>query len=669
MAFRLFLILILILTFAAADILAGQPPHDPPPPGGDLFVAPDRPKQAWPTPAFRQRNPNDPAVQTGRASVRWREWGPAVFAEAGKADKPVFLFITGEWCHWGKVMERSTFTDLEVATRLNEEFIPVRLNRDQRPDIDVRMQQAVQTICGSRGWPLCVCMTSDGKPFYGGTYFPVEDDPALGRTGMTSIIYFVMQFWRSKRADVIKQAAALDEALLQAADNVPVRGTPPEDLLNGVMEKMRAALDARAGGFFSSRNKDGAKFPAPRALDLALLHYARSKDKKSLEIVERTLDAMLKSGIYDQLAGGFHRYSTDRWWRQPRFEKLLVLNAEMLPVLLRAWKATGNARYKQAMEATLNCWTGMSDPTGTYFFGSQAADATGLDDGDYFTWTVRDIEAAFADDTLCNFAKLYFGVEESGDLPQSAPDRNVLFEAMPPAKAAEKLKLPAAGAEQMLARVRSGLLDERNRRPAPPIDKTIYVDGNALMAAAFIECGRGLEDAAITARGLKTLRQLLKTAVLRDKDGNVTEVVHALAADGRIIAAPKLSQDEAALALACSIAFEATKEAEFSDAADAALKRLDSRFWDKARGGYFDRAGDAVDYPGLKLPVKAFQDSSEPAANALAALASARMFVLTGRNDFASRASDIIDAFGGALLDLGIYGASLTHASEMLRGK
>lgn len=640
---------LLCLLCASAVNLAAEPaPRDgaflPPEAAASLVSLPFVPRA------------DDPAVLRGKGVVKWRQWNGGALAEAARGGKPLFVFVTANWCHWGKVMERVTFTDLEVATRLNEEFIPVRLDRDARPDLDLRLQQAVQSLSGRRGWPLTAILTPEGHVFAGGTFFPAEDDAAAGRPGLRGVIHQAMRAWRDERAEVVAQAKALSETLKKDNESAAVAGKPPADILQRVALATQSACDAQAGGLLSPSGGAVGKFPTPRALELCLLHHAIAKDKRSLDVVRETIDAMLRGAVYDQLGGGFHRCSADRWWREPRFEKLLAPNAEMLPALLHAWQATQEPRYRRAAEETLDFWAARQDAGGTFFCGSVAGGTSDLDDGLYYTWTVKELESVLRDDGDCRFACVLFGASEAGNLP-AVPGRNVLFEALSPEDAAARSGVPRDGAQQRLNRVREALRAARLLRPAPAADRTVYVDGNALMAAAFIECGRGLGSQPHLARGVKTLRGLLKEGT--DDSG----ALHVLPRDALAGFAPRLAHDEAALLHACAGAYEATGEKEFLDAAESSLRRLDQNFLDRDKGGYFDRSvaapGEAA---GLAWRVKVCQDTDQASTNGLIARACIRLAGSTSRREFADRAAATISAFGAVLEKLGPYGASLVEA-------
>lgn len=698
--------LLFLLLPAVPWAMAEEPPKLPRnAEGADLFLSPDRsdpgapvtnnkavlPPSPVPLPflgAGVPKRSDDPGISHGDGRIQWQTWGEDAFEKALRADKPIFLFVTANWCHAGKTMERISFTDLVVATRINEAFIPIRLDRDERPDIDLRMQEALHTLTGSRGWPVIMCLTPDGRVWYGGNSMPLDDDVVNSRPGMRTFIQYVLRAWWTDPAAVRTYAKTIDEALNRTPP--PLSATElPADLLERTAHIIQASLDAKAGGMaggslvLSAQNgtvRESPKFPAPRALDLCLTHYARSGDPKSLSTVVKTLDAMLSGGIYDHLSGGFHRYSRDRWWRVPCFEKLLVLNAEMLPVCLHAYTATHDPRYKQAVDETLRFWMEAQDSqtlampgSGTRFFpGSQAADATFSDDGDYFTWTVKEFENVLRDDTDCRIARLYFGVEESGEMSRTAPERNVLFEALPLQAVAQQVGLSASETGQRLEHARQLLLAARNKRAAPAFDRNIYMDGNALMAAAFIECGLALEQKLYVERGVQTLKALLKDGIAKDPvHTDRFAAVHALPNSSGLAIAPGLAQDEAALAYACSFAFEATHDPLFLQEAENSLRRLYQNHWDAADGGYFDRSSGAR--PGHEplgkgdWKVKVWQETWEPSTNALAALACIRLGKATSRIEFTDRAKAIVNAFGAGLEKAGPYAAALALAADAVQ--
>ena len=661
------------------------------PNGASLFLAPDgkHTNLANGTPSvnsdhsFTIRKSNDPGMIRGRGKIEWRNWGPAAFDEALRTKKPILLFVVANWSHAGKTMDRITFTDLVVSTRVNEEFIPIRLNRDERPDIDIRMQQSLQALSAGRGWPAILFLSPDGHIWHGGTSLLPDDDVVNNKSGMRSSIQYVLHGWRTDPGAVAEFSDVVENAAKKQAESL-AGDEPPVGILNRTATRLQQSLDAQNGGMATDRLmlatengtvRETPMFPAPRALELCLIHYKNSGDVKSLAVVTSTLDAMLRGGIHDQLAGGFHRYSRDRRWRVPSFEKLLSLNAEMIPVLLHAFAATKDNRYKAAATETLKFWADAQDDAESiggvkYFPGSQAADYSDSDDGDYFTWSLAEFEQVLRDDLDCRVATLYFGVRESGDLRRTAPERNVLFEAMPVNEVARKCGLSEPDTAQRLERARKALLAARNRRPAPVFDRRAYVDGNALMAAAFIECGMVLGEREYSDRGLRVLRALLNTAIAPDPlQPGRNAAVHALASGNENAISAGLAQDEAALAYACSYACDATHDASFITEAENCLRRMYQNHWDKEEGGYFDRSAGTRKEPAgnANWRVKIWGETWEPSSNELVALTCIRLGNSTGRPEFFERGRSIVKAFSLAIEKAGQYASGLIVAADALQ--
>ena len=634
----------------------------------------------WNPSAFTPRNENDPGVMKGTGAVKWRPFSDA-FAEASKANKPILLFVTAPWCHAGRVMERTTFAEAGVATLINDYFIPVKLNRDERPDIDIRLQQAVQAISNVRGWPLTVCLTPSGKVFFGGTSYTADDDFQTEKPGLRATLRWVAALWTEAQPKAYERADTVELLFKKTLEGEKNSGPLPPRAILQLATGMQQTLDERSGGSKLEPNR----FPAPRALDACLLNYGRTKNADSLRVVTITLDAMLRGAIYDRLGGGFHRYCADRFWRVPKFEKMLALNAEMLPVLLHSWQATGNPTYKEAIEKTVRFWNapplwnnpGSERNGAAGWSGSQAADFNSVDEGDYFTWTIKEVESALRDETDCKLACAFYDIGETGDQPQTAPDRNVLFEVMPLSAAAKAAGISEADAQQRLPRIHDLLLKARNTRPTPTVDDNLYVDGNALMAAAQLECGRALNHPEWIETGSKVLKEILTHGVQSGVGVDGSRMVHeyfghrppgsALApnSDG----GAGLAQDEAAVLNACAVAYEVTGEAYFLEQAEASFKRLNRNFWDPVGGGHFDRIAGANTEPLTSLPwtEKPYMDTSEPPANGLIAVGCMRLFALTMEPTYRDRANATVEAFAAGLPKLGPYSATLTSVADALQ--
>ena len=629
-----------------------------------LATALTRAEEPAPLPAWVARagalRASDPALARGRGVVRWRGWNAETFAEATRTQKPIYLFVTANWCRGGQEMERSVLGDAAIANRLNTEFIPVRLDRDAFPETDLRLQQAVMATKGTRGWPLNIFLTPDGELFSGSTSLPLDDDLEFNKPGMRRTLELLAQRWSEDRFRISREAGTLCHAIKKSTEHPSMRGSIPPDILNTTVLKFQTLLDRENGGFISPVP---AQFPEPRALELCLAHYARTGDKKSLEVVETTLGHILRGGIYDQLEGGFHRFATDRHWRVPRFEKQPILNAEMICILLHAWQATGNGLYRTAAEECLNFWRGELDAGGTFFSASIAPDARSFEDGAYYTWTVREIELLFSDETDIRFARMIYGIEETGNQPYSAPDRTVLTAARPLHEVARELGLDIDAARKRLERVRERMRSARSSRPPPPRDATPLCDANAMLAAVFIEGGRVLGRSEFARQGLKTLSAILKEQV----DGKeVSRPLRHVLNDPKSVA---LAMDEAARAWACLQAYETTGDPTYKQLAADALNRLDGNYRDLLRGGYIERSFKGVmDFaPALNWRTKSIQDTSEPSTNGMIASVCVRLYALGGDAQYLERAKAAVEDIGGVLTTPSPYNATLTAAADAVQ--
>ncbi|MCK6473398.1 MAG: DUF255 domain-containing protein [Planctomycetes bacterium] len=565
------------------------------------------------------------ATQALAADVRWRAWEEKAFAEAKERGKPILLIIDARWSPRSAEMQSEVFGDGTVALLVNEWFVPVRIDRDERPDIDVRYQAAVRSAGGNAGWPLVAFLTPAGEVIFGGTHFRLRDDFLEKRPAFETVLRGVAEDWEKRRDELLERAKSLEEKLRAQSAQVE-QETPKEDApkfdapaaLKNAAATLCERFDPVGGGF--GPGVEGPKFPPPQALELLLLHHARSGDAASLNVLRHTLAGMLAGGIHDRLGGGFHRVSIDRLWRVPRFEKLLGLNAEMLQLLVHAWQFTKDPDYREAAEGVLQ-WMmeALADRERGGFFAGQ------LGEEPFYTWTLGELEAALAEDEGCGLVRRFYEIEAWGDLPETNPHRNVLFKACSIEEAAKAVHADRAGGEKVLREALQKLRAARQKRPAPPVDRRILVDANARAISACLLAAGAFARDDVRAFALKTLDRLLKEATDPAKGAG-----HVIAPDGSV-SFPFLANDEAALALACTDAYLATGDDRYFEAAEASVKRLDERFLDAADGCYADRAlkGDGAPpaLGRLSAVYKPLQDSSldGPSVNALAAMVRPRM--------------------------------------------
>ncbi|HLJ54052.1 MAG TPA: thioredoxin domain-containing protein, partial [Chthonomonadaceae bacterium] len=415
-------------------------------------------------------------LQHARNPVDWYPWGEEAFAAARALDRPILLSVGYSACHWCHVMERESFENEAIARQMNDNFINIKVDREERPDVDSIYMSAVQRLTGQGGWPMTVFLTPDARPFFGGTYFPPND--LYGRPGFPRVLRAVAAAWREQRSEVLEQSAELTADLVEG-DNV-LGGLSDSLLTPAVLETAENALaamfDRRNGGFAGA-----PKFPQPMALDVLLRCSHRTHRQEPLALVERTLQRMAMGGIYDQLGGGFHRYSTDEIWLVPHFEKMLYDNAQLAQVYCRAWQATKKSFYRGVAEETLEyVLREMTAPSGG-FYSAQDADSEG-EEGRFFVWTPEEVDEVLGRRDALVFDAFY-GVTPNGNWE----GKNILRVVKDAQEVATGLRISLQDAAQILDGGRARLFAARERRVKPGLDDKALTSWNGLMAAAFAE--------------------------------------------------------------------------------------------------------------------------------------------------------------------------------------
>src|SRR5271154_3540647 len=391
--------------------------------------------------------------------VQWREFGEEAFDAARLANKPVLLDVGAVWCHWCHVMDRESYDDPEVAAIVNEHYIAVKVDRDERPDIDSRYQAAVSAVSGQGGWPLTAFLTPEGKPFYGGTYFPPTD--GYGRPSFKRVLISIANAYKEKNGDVVEQAKMVESAIAQAESFAGRGGRVSAGIIAAIEKSALSMFDARHGGFGQA-----PKFPHPSALDLLIERYARRPDEQLRIVIVTTLEHMANGGVYDQLAGGFHRYSVDERWVVPHFEKMCYDNSELLKNYVHAYQATGSeffAGVARDIIRWMDEW--LSDRERGGFYASQDADLSMDDDGDYFTWTLAEARAVLTEEEA-SVACLYYGINEIGEMHHN-PAKNVLRIGASVGEIAGRLKIPEERVGALLAAAKTKMYAARLLRPTP----------------------------------------------------------------------------------------------------------------------------------------------------------------------------------------------------------
>jgi uncharacterized protein YyaL (SSP411 family) len=605
----------------------------------------------------RLKNSASPYLRSAaHQPVDWHEWGEEAFAHARAEGKPILLDIGAVWCHWCHVIDRESYENAEIAAMINQFYVPVKVDRDERPDVDSRYQSAISAISGQGGWPLTAFLTPDGKPFFGGTYFPPED--AMGRPGFKRILLGIAEAFKTRRAEVDSSAKALEEAVAKAEVFHTARGEFDAGVVDSVLESALHLFDEAHGGFGGA-----PKFPHASAIDLLLERYQSSRDPRLLDVVERSLTAMAEGGVYDQLAGGFHRYSVDERWCVPHFEKMTYDNSELLKNFLHGYQVTRHPLFRETAEGIIE-WVSavLSDRERGGFYGSQDADQTLEDDGDYFTWTLAEVRAALTPQES-RVVEMRYDVGPRGEMHHN-PAKNVLWIAASQAEIAEALKTMPEDVSLLLARAKTKLLAARLLRdPTPAIDTTIYVAWNAMFVSAYLEAARVLGRDDCRKFALKTLERILAEAW--DDAKGFRHRVGGPRLEGSL-------DDQIFAAAALLDAYEATLDRRYFEIAERAVRLSVERYGDPDGGGFFDRAKDAAPMGGLDVRRKPLQDSPTPGANSVAAIVLDRLYAFTGEKLYRDWAEKTLEAFVGLVPQYGLFAATyglaaLLHARHPLQ--
>src|SRR5580698_219433 len=431
-------------------------------------------------PENRLKNSASPYLRSAaHQPIDWNEWGEEAFAKARMEEKPVLLDIGAVWCHWCHVIDRESYENPEIAAMINKLYIPVKVDRDERPDVDARYQSAISSISGQGGWPLTAFLTPEGKPFYGGTYFPPDD--SYGRPSFKRVLLSIANAYQEKNVDVMEQAKMVESAISQAESFAGKGGDFSPAVVDAIVKSALEMYDPQHGGFGSA-----PKFPHPAALDLLIDRYVRSGDEELRDVFVSTLEKMARGGVYDQLAGGFHRNSVDERWVVPHFEKMCYDNSELLKNYVHAYQATGSEFFASVARDIIR-WMDewLSDRERGGFYASQDADISLEDDGDYFTWTLDETRAVLTEEEA-QVAALHYDINEIGEMHHN-PAKNVLYVRAPIEEIAQRMSLSAERVRELLDSAKKKMYAARLLRPTPYVDKTVYVGWNSMCISAYLE--------------------------------------------------------------------------------------------------------------------------------------------------------------------------------------
>ncbi len=586
-------------------------------------------------------------LQHAHNPVQWYPWGEEAFAKARRENKPIFLSVGYSTCHWCHVMAHESFENPAIAKLMNEHFVNVKVDREERPDVDRVYMTYVQATTGGGGWPMSVFLTPELKPFFGGTYFPPEDK--YGRPGFPTVLQRLAEAWEKDREKVTTAAANAIEALREYSGSGATKAEATgKETLDAAFAQFARTFDDELGGFGGA-----PKFPRPVALNFLFRYHARegaeSKDGKlAASMALLTLRKMADGGMHDHLGGGFHRYSVDRFWHVPHYEKMLYDQAQLASSYLDAFQVTSDAQYATTARDILDyVRRDLTDKSGGFF---SAEDADSLvehgkpehREGAFYVWTKAEITTVLGDETAAIFNRFY-GIEADGNSPEGSDPhgeltgKNTLIRRMTVADAAKSAGKTAAEIETLLAGARTKLLEVRSRRPRPHLDDKIITAWNGLMISAFARAGQVLDEPAYIEAAQKSAR-FIRQELWKDRTLLRSYRQGASAVKG-------FCDDYAFLVAGLLDLYEADFDIGWLQWALELQARQDVLFGDEP-GGYFSVAeGDA----SILLRMKEDYDGAEPSPNSVAALNLLRLAQLTDRPEFRDRATKTLTAFSTQL--------------------
>jgi uncharacterized protein len=567
-------------------------------------------------------------LQHAHNPVNWYPWGPEALQRAKDENKPIFLSIGYSSCHWCHVMERESFENDDVAAILNEHFISIKVDREERPDLDEIYMAAVQAMTGSGGWPMSVFLTPDQKPFFGGTYFPRENK--YGRIGFIPLLKNIAEAWDQKHDEVVKSSEELTkhihEILTSTAGST---AAPTPSLIQDAVQKLAQSYDSVDGGFGGA-----PKFPSSPSIALLLREYRRTGDEQVLTMATHTLDKMAQGGMYDHLGGGFARYSTDQEWLVPHFEKMLYDNAQLAQAYLEAYQATGNPFYKDVVDETFTyILRDMTDSSGG-FYSAEDADSEG-EEGKFYVWSRDEIVRILGEDDAQIF-NTYYNVKENGNFDSPEPYHaglNILHTPISDEQVAKILDMDTAELQKKLVPMKAAMLAIRSERVRPGLDDKVLTSWNALMISAFAQGYQVLGDPTYRDAAVKAADFIL-TDMMRD--GELLRTYR----NGESHLAAYLD-DYACMITALLDVYEATFDVRWLEAADALAATMNEKFWDETTGIYYFTSED---HQNVLVRTRPTQDGATPSGNSMAAYGLLRLAKMLDREPYYNQARRILEA-------------------------
>ncbi len=560
-------------------------------------------------------------LQHAHNPVDWYPWGDEALAKARSEDRPILLSIGYSACHWCHVMEHESFENTEIARLMNDNFVNIKVDREERPDLDQIYMSAVQLMTGSGGWPLTVFLTPEMEPFYGGTYFPPDD--RYGRPGFGRVLASISEAYRQRRDDISSNARAVIERINSQATRDSADGGLDLEMLDQSYRQIAARFDSRNGGFGSA-----PKFPPSMVIDFLFRYHIRNAHERALEMSTLTLDRMAFGGIYDQVGGGFHRYSTDDHWLVPHFEKMLYDNALLVRAYLDGYRITGRETYRRVVEETLDFVSNEMRDAGGGFYSTQDADSEGVE-GKFYVWDLEEFSEVVGESS--ELLARFFDVTETGNFEQ----RNILQIRRPAKQFADLEGLPEAELQRTIAAARQKLFERREGRPRPGRDEKILTDWNGLMLRAYAEAAAYLnrDDYRTVA---ETNAEFLVSTMW---DGH--RLLHSFK-DG----APRFNaylDDYANLSDGLLALYQLTFDERWLDRSVELVDRMIDQFWDREHGGFYFTANE---HEALIARTKEYFDNATPSGNSVAADVLTRLAALLDRTDYREKAEQICRSVG-----------------------
>jgi hypothetical protein len=562
--------------------------------------------------------------------VDWRPWGDDALKKAKNDGKPIFLSIGYSTCHWCHQLARESFEDETIAAIINKNFIPIKVDREERPEIDAYYMKAVQAMTGGGGWPLTVFLTPDLKPFYGGTYFPPE--PRYGMPSFGQVLEFVTKVWRDKRAEILENAEQIAKALSYELPRT-ASSEPRIGLLDDGFTALVSSFDPEHGGFGGS-----PKFPLPLSIAYLLRYYNMTGKELALKIVTKTLDAMMAGGIRDHVGGGFHRYSTDRVWLVPHFEKMLYDNAQLAKLYTEAYQVTGREEYAETAKETLDWILGEMRDEGGGFYSAQDAD-TVEGEGVYYAWTPLEVQKVLGEADAAKFSGI-FGITNNGNFE----GKSILHRTN---AASDDL-----GDGKIIAKCKSKLYQERRKRPRPATDTKVLTSWNGLAISALAFAGTVVESGEYTAAAERAAEFVLKKSV---RDGRLLRRFA-----GGEAALEGTLEDYAFFVQGLLDLFEATAQPVWLAEAIRLTRIMIDQLEDKDNGGFYLTAS------AQPVRLKEGYDGVTPSGNSVAAVDLLRLAELTGREDMKHAGDKVLQSFGNQIEQQPSGHANMLIALDML---